>query len=160
LQSAFVFRRTREQIIGKYDALCSNQASLEDPRDKKGHHQMRIAAKMLRYVLEICNPAYEERLSASIKAAKKMQTFLGDVHDCDVWMEFIEQFSIEERQKTLDYYGDSDPFELIEPGLKYLSRQRHKCREETYEQLLTYWNKIKNNNVWENMLSLVDACAE
>ena len=121
---------------------------------------MRIAAKKLRYVLEICNPAYEERLSASIKTAKKMQSMLGEVHDCDVWMDFISQFAIEEKQRTMDYFGGSGPFELIEPGLMYLGRERQEHREKKYEQLVTYWEKVKANRVWEDMLSLVEACAE
>jgi hypothetical protein len=121
---------------------------------------MRIAAKKLRYVLEICNPAYEHRLSASIKAAKKLQSMLGDIHDCDVWVDFISQFAIEEKQRTTDYFGNSGPFELIEPGLIYLGRERKQCRDDTFERLAAYWKKVKTNRVWENMLSLVDACAE
>jgi hypothetical protein len=89
-----------------------------------------------------------------------MQSMLGDVHDCDVWMDFISKFIIEEKERTIDYFGDSEPFRLIEEGLNYLSRERKKCRDKTFEQLVTYWNKAKGNRVWENMLSLVKACAE
>ncbi|UCF15868.1 MAG: CHAD domain-containing protein [Phycisphaerales bacterium] len=160
LQSSFVFQRTCEYILSRYDALCSNQASLDDPKDKRGHHQMRIAAKKLRYVLEICNPAYEERLSASVKTAKKLQSMLGEIHDCDVWMDFILRFAREEEQKTMDYFGDSGPFEVIEPGLTYLGQERQRCRDKTFEQLAAYRDKVKTNRVWEDMLSLVKACAE
>lgn len=160
LQSKFVFRRTSEHILEKYDAMCSNQSSLVDPEDKKGHHQMRIATKKLRYVLEICNSAYEERLSEGIKTAKKVQSKLGDIHDCDVWMDFISQFVIEEQQRTVNYFGESGPFELIEPGLEYFHQKRQICRDKTFEQLVSYWEKVKANRVWENMLSLIEACSE
>jgi len=160
LQSSFVFRHTREHIVEKYYALRSSQSGLDDPGDKKAHHRMRIAAKKLRYVLEICNPAYEERLSASIKTARKLQTMLGEIHDCDVWMDFIAQFAMEEKHRTMDYFGESGPFELIEPGLIYIGRERRQRREKTFEQLVTYWQKVKANRVWEDMLSLVEACAE
>jgi len=160
LQSPFVFQRTRQRIVADYDALRSYQASLADPGDKKAHHEMRIAAKKLRYVLEICNPAYEERLSASLKTSKKLQSLLGEIHDCDVWLDFISQFAQEETQKTIDYFGESGPFEMIEPGLKCLDQERQQCRQKTFEQLVAYWEKVKANKVWEDMLSLVEACAE
>ena len=160
MQSPFVFQRTRECILEKYDSLRSYEASLDDPSYKEGHHKMRIAAKKLRYVLEISNPAYEERLSASIKAAKKLQTMLGDIHDCDVWVDFILRFEEEEEQRTVDYFGDSGPFELVEPGLKYFGEERQGCRDSTFQQLVNYWEKVKANRVWEDMLSLVEACAE
>lgn len=160
LQSPFVFQRTRERIVADYDALQSYQTSLADPNDKKAHHQMRIAAKRLRYLLEICNPAYEERLSASVKTAKKLQSLLGEIHDCDVWLDFILQFTQEETQRTIDYFGQSGPFEVIEPGLKWLAQERQQCRHKTFEQLVAYWERVKTNHVWEDMLSLVEACAE
>lgn len=160
LQSPFVFERTRERILADYDALQSYRASLADPEDKTAHHQMRIAAKKLRYVLEICNPAYEERLSASVKTAKKLQSLLGEIHDCDVWLDFIPQFAQEETRRTVEYFGQAGPFEAIEPGLRYLRDQRQQCRHKTFDQLAAYWEKIKANHVWEDMLSLVEACAE
>lgn len=160
LQSSFVFQRTRQRILADYDALQSCQASLADPGDKQAHHQMRIAAKKLRYVLEICNPAYEERLSAGLKAGKKLQSLLGEIHDCDVWLDFISQFAQEETRKTMEYFGETGPFELIEPGLKCLDQERRQCRHRTFEQLVAYWQKVKANRVWEDMLSLVEACAE
>jgi hypothetical protein len=48
----------------------------------------------------------------------------------------------------------------MEPGLLYLGRERQERREKTFEQLVTYSEKVKANRVWEDMLSLVEACAE
>jgi len=47
---------------------------------------MRIAAKRLRYTLEISNLPFERRLSANIEIMKRLQSLLGKVHDCDVWL--------------------------------------------------------------------------
>lgn len=53
-------------------------------------HEMRIAAKRLRYVLEIVEPCFGEVAGAARKAAKALQSALGDLHDCDVMLSEIE----------------------------------------------------------------------
>ena len=64
------------------------------------HHEMRIRAKWLRYTLEVFAPLYEEELSEEIKMMKNFQDTLGEMHDCDVWIEGIPKFIEETRRKT------------------------------------------------------------
>ena len=47
---------------------------------------MRIAAKRLRYVLEIVEPCFGPDAIAARRAAKELQAVLGDIHDCDVML--------------------------------------------------------------------------
>ena len=47
-------------------------------------HDMRIAAKRLRYVLELAEPCYGKASAARAKRARALQDLLGDIHDCDV----------------------------------------------------------------------------
>lgn len=49
-------------------------------------HDMRIAAKRLRYVLEIFAPCLGEETDAARLAAKRLQSVLGDLHDCDLML--------------------------------------------------------------------------
>jgi len=53
-------------------------------------HDMRIAAKRLRYVLEIVEPCFGEETRAARKAAKALQTVLGELHDCDLMLSEVE----------------------------------------------------------------------
>lgn len=53
-------------------------------------HDMRIAAKRLRYVLEIVGPCLGEEATAARKAAKELQSVLGDLHDCDLMLLRVE----------------------------------------------------------------------
>jgi CHAD domain-containing protein len=54
-----------------------------DPAEKKALHDMRIAAKRLRYVLELFAPALDEDTRATGKRARALQEALGEIHDCD-----------------------------------------------------------------------------
>ena len=57
---------------------------------------MRIAAKRLRYVLEITEACFGADAVAARRAAKELQSVLGEIHDCDVTMpraEGIESLS-------------------------------------------------------------------
>ena len=47
-------------------------------------HNMRIAAKRLRYALEIVGPCIGEEAKAARDAAKRLQSVLGDLRDCDL----------------------------------------------------------------------------
>jgi CHAD domain-containing protein len=49
-------------------------------------HDARIAAKRLRYVLEIVGPCFGEEAKTARRAAKELQSVLGDLHDCDLML--------------------------------------------------------------------------
>lgn len=75
-------------------------------------HDMRIAAKRLRYVLEIFGPCIGEEAKVARDAAKQLQTVLGDLHDCDLMLPKVEQIGsaaalLRERRNRLfhDFVG-------------------------------------------------------
>ena len=58
--------------------------ALEPSAAAEAQHDMRIAAKRLRYVLEIVGPCFGPEAKAARRAAKELQGVLGEIHDCDV----------------------------------------------------------------------------
>jgi len=80
-------------IRRRLDRTLSTQHSLRNAEAKRQHHAMRIAAKHLRYTLEMADSSYEKRLTPFIESARKVQTLLGDVHDCDVWLDQLDAFA-------------------------------------------------------------------
>lgn len=52
----------------------------------QAQHDMRIAAKRLRYVLEIVAPCLGAEADAARAAAKRLQGVLGEIHDCDAML--------------------------------------------------------------------------
>jgi CHAD domain-containing protein len=47
-------------------------------------HDMRLAGKPLRYMLEFSRPHFGEALAADLEDVKRLVTLLGRIHDCDV----------------------------------------------------------------------------
>lgn len=156
LQSQFVFQHTRERVNRHLQELLSHQGSVTNPLDKNGHHQMRISAKRLRYTLEICDMAFEGELQETIKTVKKAQTFLGDIHDCDVWDNYIKQFITEEKQRMVEYLGHSRTFALIQKGLDYLHTECAKRRDLLFNEFVEYWNKISEEGLWDQLQSIIE----
>jgi len=98
--NAFRIVRTRlDELRGfAVEALAPDAAASQ--------HNMRIAAKRLRYVLEIVGPCIGEEAKVARDATKQLQSVLGDLHDCDLMLPKIEQVGslaalLHERRKRL-----------------------------------------------------------
>ena len=73
-----------ERIVAvRLSELRSFSPEVLDPTEVEALHDMRIAAKRLRYVLELTKPALGPSAAAGARTAKKLQDLLGQIHDCD-----------------------------------------------------------------------------
>jgi CHAD domain-containing protein len=70
----------------RLDELRSFAPGALEPPASKTQHDMRIAAKRLRYVLEIVGPCFGPEAEAARYAARRLQGVLGEIHDCDVML--------------------------------------------------------------------------
>jgi CHAD domain-containing protein len=70
----------------RLDELHSLAPAALEPGASDAQHDLRIAAKRLRYVLEILGPCLGTGAPAARDAAKRLQGVLGDLHDCDVML--------------------------------------------------------------------------
>lgn len=72
-------------VAVRLDELCSFVPRALDPAQVKALHDMRIAAKRLRYILEVAaEPCFGAYALTAIKRTKDLQDLLGELHDCDV----------------------------------------------------------------------------
>lgn len=67
----------------RLDELLDLAFDALDPGATRRQHDMRIAAKRLRYVLEITGFCLGDSADEGLAAARDLQEVLGDVHDCD-----------------------------------------------------------------------------
>ena len=61
--------------------------ALYRPLRIKPLHKMRIAAKRLRYALELFEPCWGPGISMFAKKVAALQASLGELHDSDIWIE-------------------------------------------------------------------------
>src|ERR1700752_838949 len=82
------FRKmSRAIILDRLKELEKLSNGLFRPFEVETLHEMRIAAKRLRYAVELFQQCWGRSLATYAKRVARMQTALGDVHDCDVWIE-------------------------------------------------------------------------
>ena len=70
-------------VVERLSELRSFSPAVLDPAEIEALHDMRIAAKRLRYVLELTKPALGPSAAGGARTAKKLQDLLGEIHDCD-----------------------------------------------------------------------------
>jgi hypothetical protein len=70
-----IVRVRLDELVGFMPAAATDTQAL---------HDMRIAAKRLRYVLELFHPCFGPYAKTAIKHLKALQDVLGDIHDADV----------------------------------------------------------------------------
>lgn len=160
LQSPCAFERAAAHIRDRRQDMLSHEHTLANPVDADGHHQLRIGAKRLRYTMEICDPVYEGRLGPAIKGVKKVQSLLGDVHDCDVWVERVQEFMERERVRTIEYFGHHGPFNRLKPGLQQLIDERSLHRGETFDRLLEHWRRLDEEHLWDTLEAVLQSPLE
>jgi CHAD domain-containing protein len=86
---------SRSIILDRLRELEKLSQGLFSPFDIETLHEMRIAAKRLRYAIELFQQCWGHGISSYAKRVARIQTALGEVHDCDVW---IESFGDEVRK--------------------------------------------------------------
>jgi CHAD domain-containing protein len=90
-------------ILDRLKELEKLSESLYKPFEIESLHDMRIAAKRLRYALELFQQCWGRSLQTFAKNAARMQTALGEVHDCDVWIESLgKRINAARKQKQDD----------------------------------------------------------
>jgi CHAD domain-containing protein len=151
--------RIREHVRQQVDDLFQYESSLADSADQERHHAMRIAVKRLRYTLEISRPMCPRRLDDAVETVKRLQTLLGDIHDCDVWLDHLAAFASEQRDRIVAMFGHSGRFRHMQPGIEYLRRDRQAHRQQTFEELVRYWGDLKGRRFWEELAGAANLVA-
>jgi CHAD domain-containing protein len=155
LYSPAVYQRAFEAISACLDAFLAYEQFIYQPERVAELHAMRIAAKRLRYTMEAFAPLYENELKDPLQAIRACQEVLGTIHDCDVWINFLPGFIVEEEQRVRAYFGYAYPMKRITPGLANFQQDRQQTRQKEYQAFLTYWEELKAKDTWMNLLRTI-----
>lgn len=100
-------------------------------------HDMRIAAKRLRYILEVTEFCFGKPAHAARRRARDLQDLLGELHDCDVMLPRVEahlaELRAEDAAAVRERAGDEPD---LDPRLA--ARAKHRTAYRGLELLAVY----------------------
>lgn len=154
-KSPLVFEHAERHIAERACELRAFEPCLACPEDYERHHTMRIAAKRLRYTMELFKPVYEGDLDRVIEAIKQVQSLLGDVHDCDVWVAQLDKMLQKQSKRFVRYFRHAGPLSLIERGIEFLKNDRRRRRQELFSTLVQFWHEQTEAGLWDELAEII-----
>ena len=148
---ADLYHLAYQTITARLVDFFQREIAIRDPENITELHAQRITAKHLRYTLELFSPLYSNELRPFLNTCRKFQDQLGLLHDCDVWIALLPEFMAEEKQKTIDYYGRPDPYNLLVPGLMEFQLNRLTIRKSQFVEFLDDWDTALSKSLWEKL---------
>ena len=150
-----VRRRARAAVLEHLEDLLALEPCLGRPEAIAEHHAMRIAAKHLRYTLEVFRPLYGGSAAKFVAAARQAQQRLGEIHDCDVWVNFLPQFLEEEEARAAARPDRARRLAPVRPGILFLQDERRRQRRRLFKDFVTFWQRLRRDRLWERLVDLV-----
>ena len=136
-------------------------------------HQMRIAAKRLRYTMELFqevyapNPDFAARFTAALETVKTLQDHLGFLHDADV---LAPQLTEHLTHLLKDSFGTDHRGEPVAGvhfvdfdggiGLLTLCRETRFERDARYAKFLTDWTQWQDQELFAHLIALLEEAAQ
>jgi len=141
----------------RVDELYSFTPKALDPSEERALHDMRIAAKRLRYLLELTSPCFGAYAATGAKRAKQLQDLLGEIHDCDVMLPLVrghlEALRAADAAELRRMAGDADdldpslaaraPHRRAYRGLETLIVHLEARRELLFARFLERWRDLR-----------------
>lgn len=166
----------------RVDELYSWAEYVDNPTYSHELHDMRIAAKRLRYTLEIFEDVLPEQTADAIKEVTQIQEELGALHDSDVMSELL-QVCLENKAHGVSYeeaFEQTMPDEthhervavnpemlayMINPelapseqahlGLQRLLMSLQQSRKEQYTTFRQHWHQLQGRDFRRELLELL-----
>jgi CHAD domain-containing protein len=115
------------------------------------HHAMRIAAKKLRYTMEVYGPAYRLGLEKPYARVKKVQEILGELHDCDVWIDHVARLLLRERGRMRSQNDEKRPDTVTLGSLRLFLQDRERERVLLHRHFMRYWQSLIRMGIWDDL---------
>ncbi|WP_292346045.1 MULTISPECIES: CHAD domain-containing protein [unclassified Methanoregula] len=144
------------RISRRLSRLLHYEPWIHHPEAVAEHHATRIAAKKLRYTMEIYGTLYRNGLRKPLVRVKKIQEMLGDIHDCDVWIDHVSQILLRERTLLRSSRSSERPDPATLASLRTFLRQREGARMQMYRRFVRFWESLSRAGLWADLLRTLD----
>jgi CHAD domain-containing protein len=121
--------------------------SLYEPHKTKPLHDMRIAAKRLRYGLDLFAHCWGEPLGMFSRQVAQLQSSLGELHDCDIWIEDFGKRLVRLKTKSDDPPAPQDERDAMIWLLSHFTRLRTKH----FRAALARWHEWEAKDFCERL---------
>ncbi len=130
----------KNRVLARLEKLFGLEPYVRKPGSLKELHEMRIAAKNLRYSLENFQVLYGKRVGNFALAAAQVQQSLGSLHNFDVWLNLMK------------ILGDSSGREpSFRKAVTFLRKECERRRSEAYSDFVQLWTKLKRRKTWARL---------
>jgi len=139
------------RIARRLTILLSYERWVHNPDAIAEHHAIRIAAKKLRYTMEVYAPLYRLGLKKSLTRVKKIQEILGDLHDCDVWIDSVMVMLLKERLSSQETTAPKNMRVSKVTSYKHFLAEREKERKILYRRFVRLWDSLGRSLLWDEL---------
>ena len=134
-------RTTLSVRLEEVDAFADDAL---DPAEVTALHDLRIAIKRVRYVLEVAEPVLPGA-GRSLKGAKEAQELLGEIHDCDELLPVIERHiaRLRDEDALAAVEGRPLPNRRKYRGLEAVRARTVARRATLHGEFVANWRKLR-----------------
>jgi CHAD domain len=149
----------------RLDEMRSLAPRALEPTATRRQHDMRIAAKRLRYVLETTEFCFGRVAETARRRTRDLQEVLGELHDCDVMLPRVERHldGLREADATAVrmWAGDAHdlgpelashaPNRTSYRGLEILTVYLWARRRLLFDRFAALWAELEGAGVWDRL---------
>ena len=176
--SASSAHNARLVIQTRLDEMVAFAPWVDDPANVEEIHNLRIAAKRLRYSLELFRFALPSATGGLINEVKEIQEHVGDLHDADVMIEHVleviagdaqrrsarllgiassvDRGTIAQRHQRLKSAAGAVSTPRDDVAFFTLIAHRAEDRDRAYEKFLTAWRRLLESDFPTRVTTVLD----
>lgn len=147
-QGEMTFTEAGSEAVGEsLQEFLDAGAALYNPFAIEELHELRIKAKRLRYAIELFTACWGEEIAPFAEQIAEMQSHLGELHDCDVWIENLSKLLTKRKNNFIN--KDERQASI------WLLSEFTKRRSKNYRAALKLWSEWQTSNFVQDLQTLL-----